>query len=260
MTVDPRLILALEEQIARNRGSLGFTCRADEVYTTYQQVHPGAKASECPDIVAKQTNLLEQAFAVKDWLVVYRKFSARFQCQKVPSSGLLERLIDVSNQALRQEMRNRLYQMDGLQFEQMVIKVLRQQTWVQKIEGTKQSHDAGIDFVLTYANEPFAGLLALGQVKRKKDKVGGPEMRNFIGSIQSDDRPISRGIYVAYAGFNDEAARLAEKNQPNIQLRDVDAIIDWLLEAQVGVSKLDASVYRLEEAFWREAGVNVTPS
>ena len=252
MNLDVRLQAAIEALLIQHRGALSFDFAADELFATYREIHEGVSAAEAPRLLARHATTLREPFSVRDWLIHYRKFGALFQCQRIPPPEQLERLVELSNQSLRDDMRRRLYGIDGVEFESMVIRILREQAWVESIEGTKPSHDAGIDFCLRYGGPPFEGLLALGQVKRKMDAVGGPEMREFIGSLQADDRRAARGIYVAYGGFNREATRLAGNNQPNIQLCDIDDIIGWLLEAEIGVRRLEARIYRLEDAFWRE--------
>lgn len=224
----------------------------DRYLAEYAEIHPGSSAAEAEKRLDAMKALLTESQSIRGWLVRFRKFSSRFECQRVPTPAQLERLIELSNEAQRRQMRDRLYDLDGLAFERVIVSILGEQPWVDQIEQTVQTGDAGIDFVLRYGAGPFDGAVALGQVKRTKGKVGTEEMRTFIGSITTHPEAVSRGIYVAFGGFNEEAQRLADRNTPQIQTVDIEEVLDWLVDAELGVTTLETPALRLESAFWDE--------
>jgi restriction system protein len=76
------------------------------------------------------------------------------------------------------------------------------------------------------------------QVKHRNAAMGGPEVRNFIGTLQVGDT----GIYVSTGGFTKDARYEAERSSKPLSLVDRDDLIGLYLSYY---EKLDADVRTL---------------
>lgn len=95
--------------------------------------------------------------------------------------------------------------------------------------------DRGVDLYASpdpwMAKEPHIKV----QVKHRTSAMGGPEVRNFIGTLQVGDT----GIYVSTGGFTKDARYEAERSSRPLSLVDRDELIALYLSHY---EKLDADV------------------
>ncbi len=64
------------------------------------------------------------------------------------------------------------------------------------------------------------------QVKHRTSPVGGPEMRNFLATLDRDEN----GLFVSTGGFSSDARVEADKSRSTVTLLDRDGFIELMLE------------------------------
>jgi len=64
------------------------------------------------------------------------------------------------------------------------------------------------------------------QVKHRRDKASGPEMRSFLGALRTGDN----GLFVPTGGFTPDAKQDADQSREPITKLDRDGFIQLMLE------------------------------
>lgn len=115
--------------------------------------------------------------------------------------------------------------LDPYQFQNLVAAVLRAMGF--RAASTKPGRDRGIDIVAYRDALGFEEPRIEAQVKhRQNQKVTGPDMRSFIGSLHS----ANRGLFVSTSGFTDDAKDAARHAPVAITILDRDGFIELMLE------------------------------
>lgn len=157
---------------------------------------------------------------------------------KTPVEKLEESYNEI-REALRNELLEKLKQIDFYKFENVVIELIIKMGYGgSKLEAkeslTKKSNDEGIDGII---NEDRLGLDRIYvQAKRWKDStVGRPEVQKFAGAL--DGQGALKGIFITTSNFSKEAIDYS-KNLFNkkIILIDGHKLTDLMIEFGVGVS------------------------
>lgn len=86
--------------------------------------------------------------------------------------------------------------------------------------------DGGIDIIAYPDTFGFEQPRIKAQVKRRKNWVSGPEMREFLGALRDGDK----GLYVSTGGFTPDATQAAEQFSKPLKLLDRDDFIHLMLE------------------------------
>lgn len=159
------------------------------------------------------------------------------------------------NYQIETELRSRLQQASPEFFEKAVIKLL----WAMGYGGTQgkkkhvgKSHDGGIDGIIS---QDALGLTNVYiQAKRYKDdnKVGDPEIRNFIGSLEA--RAANLGVFITTSSFLPKAMETARHyRHGRIILIDGKDPTGHMLDYGVAVQKKhEYTLYEIDEDFFDE--------
>jgi restriction system protein len=95
-----------------------------------------------------------------------------------------------------------------------------------------KSSDGGIDGVI---NEDKLGLETIYlQAKRWKNKIGAPEIRDFVGSLVG--KQSNKGVFITTSTFTSEAISYANSVQHKVILIDGLKLTDLMIEHGIGVS------------------------
>lgn len=86
--------------------------------------------------------------------------------------------------------------------------------------------DKGIDIIAHPDAFGFEGPRIKAQVKHRKDKTTGPEMRSFVGAMHAGDN----GLFVSTGGFTKDAEQAAESSIHPVKTLDRDQFIQLMLE------------------------------
>ena len=87
---------------------------------------------------------------------------------------------------------------------------------------TKKTNDGGIDCEL-YNNDPIMGGKVIGQVKRYKNNIDIPKLREFESVLRNSDA--MKGIFISTSNFSSQCEKFASEN--NISLINGSLLVDY---------------------------------
>ncbi len=173
-----------------------------------------------------------------------------------PAEGL-EKIYELLNNELKDEMLERLKKINFYKFESIVIDlVVKMGYGGSKIEIsqslTKKSNDEGIDGII---NEDKLGLDRIYlQAKRwSNTTIGRPEVQKFVGALAG--KGAIKGIFITTSTFTKEAITYCENlTSQKIVLVDGNKLVELMVEFNIGlyteqiyeIKKIDLD-YFLEE-------------
>ncbi|HEY8936802.1 MAG TPA: restriction endonuclease [Cyclobacteriaceae bacterium] len=131
------------------------------------------------------------------------------------------------------------------QTEQLVAGILNGMGY--KIRFTSRGSDLGNDI---FASPDGLGLveprIKVEVKKRTTDKIGAPDIRNFIGGMRGSDK----GIYVATTGFTKEARYESERANFPITLVDSDLLVELIIENYEALTPETKALIPLRKIYW----------
>lgn len=114
-------------------------------------------------------------------------------------------------------IKDRLLRLSPDQMEEMVAAVLRGMGYKTRV--SPKGRDRGVD---VFASPDGLGLeeprIKVEVKHRPKTKMGGPELRNFLGALRGGDR----GLYVSTGGFTEDAKYETERATIPVTLVNLD--------------------------------------
>ena len=114
--------------------------------------------------------------------------------------------------------------LDPYDFQNLVAAVLRAMSFYAV--SSPPGRDRGVDIIAHPDPLGFEQPHVKVQVKHRRDKTGGPDMRSFLGTL----RPGDSGLFVSTGGFTDDATLEAEGFRQPVTLLDRDSFIRLMLE------------------------------
>lgn len=112
---------------------------------------------------------------------------------------------------------------------------------------TRGGGDLGSDIVASpdelFLEQP---IVKVEVKKRSKDKIGAPDIRNFIGGM----RGYHKGIYVTTSGYSKEAHYEAERANFAITLIDSDWLVELLLSNYEALDPETKALVPLRKIYW----------
>ena len=129
------------------------------------------------------------------------------------------------------ELKVRLQNMDDYDFEHFIADLWERQGWRSRVE--QQSTDRSVDVVIE-KDTPFSQKW-LVQAKCYSDKVGGPEIREYV-SLQHR-QGVDGAVVVSTDYFTKQAHQ--EEKEYNLKLVDFDGLIQMI--GETALSKLSTS-------------------
>ncbi|WP_230475777.1 restriction endonuclease [Faecalibacter bovis] len=161
---------------------------------------------------------------------------------------LIDEGFDQIEKEVKNELLERLKNIDPYYFEKVVLKLLKKMGYGEFKE-TPKSGDGGIDGII---NEDKLGLDKIYiQAKRfNENKVREKDIRNFIGAMSGDT---NKGVFVTTSLFDIGAIEKAKNAHHKIILIDGNKLVDLMHEYNVGVQiKQVYEVKHLDEDFFIE--------
>jgi len=114
--------------------------------------------------------------------------------------------------------------LDPYDFQDLVAAVLRAMGF--RAVSSPPGRDRGVD-VLAYPDALGFGKPRIKvQVKHRGSSVSGPDMRNFLATVNHDEN----GLFVSTGGFTKDAQLEAERARATVTLFDRDRFIELLIE------------------------------
>jgi restriction system protein len=154
------------------------------------------------------------------------------------------------NDRTRKELRRLLHSMPADQFEVLVGGLLLALGFEEdSVVVTPYGGDGGVDVRGVLHAGGITRIEAAVQVKRWKNNVQAPVVRNLRGSLTSQQQ----GIIITTSGFSKGAIDEAHAvGKTPISLVDGDLLLDLLVEHEIGVTKAQHTVHGLDEEWWGE--------
>ena len=193
-------------------------------------------------------------FPLEEWDGQYSIEDEKFTFKKVVDSNDINEILDTKSKRLKDQLSKKIRNLTPKEFEHFVGALFGKQDYIGNIEVTSYSQDGGIDFRADYVppgiSVPFE---LIGQAKHMKSKVGGPDMRNFLGALGQLPAG-SVGYFVSTGGFNpeaeDSATRWQTQSGGRIELYDLNRVIDMMVDDQIGLSPSTRSLMEMDSDFW----------
>jgi len=167
--------------------------------------------------------------------------AAEFERQQM--EGIKEDLINNSNEFIK----DLFVKLTWHEMELLTAGIFRAMGY--KTRMTSRGSDLGSDIL---ASPDGLGMLEPRikiEVKHKiksKDKIGAPDIRNFVGGLRSTEK----GIYVSTSGFTKEGLYESERANFNITLVDSDYLVELLLENYEKLDMEIKSMVPLRKIYW----------
>lgn len=114
--------------------------------------------------------------------------------------------------------------LDPYEFQDLAAGVLQAMGF--RATSSPPGRDRGVDIIAHPDPLGFGRPRIKVQVKHREAKVGGPDMRNFVATVDQDEY----GLFVSTGGFSPDAKIEADKARTTITLLDRDSFIELMLE------------------------------
>lgn len=121
-------------------------------------------------------------------------------------------------------IKDRVSRLDWEQMQELVAGLLRAMGYKTKI--SPMGPDRGKDIVASPDGFGFEPPRIVVEVKHRKEAMGVPEIRSFLGGRHADDK----GLYVSTGGFSRDAYYEAERAGISTTLMTLDDLVDALIE------------------------------
>ncbi|MBC5996558.1 restriction endonuclease [Romboutsia ilealis] len=113
-----------------------------------------------------------------------------------------------------------LLEVDPFTLEDLVITLFSNMGY--DVMGTNRTNDGGIDCILNN-NDPIMGGKVIGQVKRYKNNIDIPKLREFESVLRNSDA--MKGIFISTSNFSTQCEKFAADN--NISLINGSLLVDY---------------------------------
>jgi restriction endonuclease Mrr len=188
-------------------------------------------------------------FPLEEWDGQYSTEDEKFTFKKIVDSNEINEILDIKSKRLKDQLTRRITNLTPKEFEHFVGALFGKQGWIENLKVTRYSQDGGIDFDGDYhppgISVPYK---FIGQAKHMKSKVGGPDMRNFLGALGQYPAG-SIGYFVSTGGFNTEAIESSQSwPQGRVELYDLNRIIDMMVDDEIGLRPSTHSL--MDPEFW----------
>ncbi len=131
--------------------------------------------------------------------------------------------------------------------ERLVAGVMRAMGYKTRL--TDKGPDMGSDIIASPDGLEMVEPIIKVEVKHRKtskDKVGAPDLRNFIGGL----RPPTKGIYVSTTGFSKDAKIEADRSNFQVTLVDLDRLVELIMEYYESLDQETKALVPLRKIYW----------
>lgn len=132
-------------------------------------------------------------------------------------------------------------------FEELVVELIRKMGYGISHNVTGQPGDGGIDGIIEEDKLGFDKIYI--QAKRWERTVSEPELRSFVGALQS--KQSKKGIFITSSNFSDSARDYIKQSGSNILLIDGKKLIEYMYEYDLGLkSKGSYQIKEIDEKYF----------
>ena len=156
--------------------------------------------------------------------------------------GLVSK-IEQHNKKVRQELRNRLLNMEWYKFEELIGRLLAE-IGFEDIEVTNSTRDGGIDVRGTLVVGDVIRTRMAIQVKRWKQNIQAPIVQQVRGSLGAHEQ----GLIITTSNFSDGARKEAARPDTiPVALMNGEQLVLLLVEHGIGVTRVSYDLIELDE-------------
>lgn len=154
--------------------------------------------------------------------------------------------MDIS--AVKEALSEQIDSISDQQFEQLCKIFVEEIENPTEIELTPFHGDGGIDVRGGFGGDLLSTDFGV-QVKKFKDNIGSPAMRNFVGALQQHH--YQTGLFITTSDFASGAIDLAEEQEDTpISLVSGEELLQLMIEEEIGVTKINEDSFEIDPEFW----------
>lgn len=143
-----------------------------------------------------------------------------------------------------ERIKDRVLQLSWDDMEHLVAGVLRSMGY--KTSMTRRGSDGGRDIIASPDGLGLESPRIVVEVKHRKEAVGAPALRSFIGGLRNTDS----GLYVSTGGFTKEAAYEADRAIMPMKLLDLDQFVRLLVDNYDNADMDTRAILPLVRIYW----------
>ena len=213
------------------------------------QLGAGDSATEIWEELTKE---LRFPVVRRNYAYEWNMFRRALCITRLPSLIDCERIAELYQRSTPEEVRRRIRELTGVQFESFLKSVLSSDRSLANVSITCASHDGGIDFKGSLVQGSLR-LPLIGQAKQTKSAVTAALARDFIGALDTSGEAKSVvGLYVSTGGFTEPAVEAFERSRFHIMTWGLDDVANRAVEYGVGVQRIDLEFVLVDDTFWDE--------
>lgn len=152
-------------------------------------------------------------------------------------------LADIESQAL-ERIKDRVNELGWDDMQQLVAGILRAMGY--KTQVSSPGSDRGKDIVASPDGFGFEHPRIVVEVKHRKEQMGSPEIRSFLGGRHKDDR----GLYVSTGGFSKDAQYEADRASIPLAMWTLDHVVRALIEHYAATDAETKRIVPLKRLYW----------
>ena len=128
--------------------------------------------------------------------------------------------------------------------QELVAGILRAMGYKTRV--SPSGSDRGVDIVASPDGLGFEQPRIVVEVKHRKNAMGAPEIRGFLGGRHHNDK----GLYVSTGGFTKEARYEADRANIPLTLIDIDDLVELILEHYPAMDSEAKNIIPLKPVYW----------
>lgn len=195
---------------------------------------------------------LARAAGVQGWVCVpevqkkggEHEASETPRVDETPAVGLDDDARAASAEDGIERIKDRVLDLEWDQMEALTAGLLRAMEYYARI--TARGPDGGRDVIATPDALGLESSYIVAEVKHRKNAMGTPEIRSFIGVL----RPGDRGLYVSTGGFSRDARLEADRSIIPVRLIDLDDFVRLYTDVYDRVDEETRALLPLVRIWW----------
>ena len=141
-------------------------------------------------------------------------------------------------------LQDKLSKLGWAEMQELVAGLLRAMGYKTRV--SPAGPDRGRDIMASPDGFGFQSPRIVVEVKHRKDTMGAPEIRSFVGGLRQHDN----GLYVSTGGFTREARYEADRTNQNLTLMDAEGLGKAIVEHYDRMDSEARALLPLKKIYW----------
>jgi restriction endonuclease Mrr len=191
---------------------------------------------------------------ISGFLVSYDHFTDVLRVEYIPTTGHIERALEVFEDNIDLELMNNINELSPVAFEFFIVELLSGVDWVKNVRVTQHKKDGGLDFIGEYIlPDTLSTMIMIGEAKHWQKPVGVKQIREFIGVLASYEKSGPKiGIYISTNGFTESARKVMMNSPHRIHGYQRENLIDMMKKYNIGTQTINIEGRVVDEQFWKD--------